>query len=343
MFPCEDGKTPSPPFRPVLSPYDIIWRSNAHSLVSLRTQGIQFDAERLLDLGLDPATLYPHCVDRGLDAPEEQQFPIPIPTNPGPVVGVAPSEGTAVDEKGKGSMEKDPLEFSDADEKRAAASPSPKPVPVTRLVEEEKRAANVSADGTLIGDGDGDESQTRLVHVDTVRRTKTMTETETDFSFVHKSKTRTEDEDEEDSPGGVEDEKAYIRAVVESEFESTERERVIEVDDDDDDEAAADDAEDDVFRIPVEDEEDRKDALQREYDQLQAAWYWWILEFMPLRERVRRPDGSWKKKWWYVRFRFPLICELYYSFLFSLSPPPPSFTSGVPSYHISSTQRMRMN
>lgn len=294
-------------------------------LVSLRTQGIQFDAERLLDLGLDPATLYPHCVDRALDVPQEKPFPIPIPTNPGPEVGVAPSEGTAVDEKGKGSMEKDPLEFSDADagEKRVAASPKPV-VPVTRLVEEEKRAANISADGTLIGDGDGDESQTRSVHVDTVRRTKTMTETETDFSLVHKSKTRTEDEDEEDSPGGVEDEKAYIRAVVESEFEATER--VVEVDDED--EAAADD----VYRIPVEDEEDQKDALQREYDQLQAAWYWWILEFMPLRERVRRPDGTWKKKWWYVRFSFSFGFRIvfFYTFLLpspTLTPPLPNFTS----------------
>lgn len=289
-------------------------------LVSLRTQGIQFDAERLLDLGLDPATLYPHCVDRALDVPQEKPFP--ISTNPGPEVGVAPSEGTAVDEKGKGSMEKDPLGFSGAHEKRVAACPGPKPV--TRLVEEEKRAANISVDGTLIGDGDGDEFPARSVHIDTVRRAKTMTmtETETDFTsvdavdVVHKSKTRTEDEDEEDSPGGVEDEKAYIRAVVESEFEATER--VVEVDDED--EAAADD----VYRIPVEDEEDRKDALQREYDQLQAAWYWWILEFMPLRERVRRPDGTWKKKWWYVRFFvFVRISNRFFYTTF-LSPPLPS-------------------
>lgn len=286
-------------------------------LVSLRTQGIQFDAERLLDLGLDPATLYPHCVDRALDVPQEKPFPISTSANPGPEVGVAPSEGTAVDEKGKGSMEKDPLGFSGAHEKRVAACPGPKPV--TRLVEEEKRAANISADGTFIGDGDGDEFPARSVHVDTVRRTKTMTETETDFTsvdavdVVHKSKTRTEDEDEEDSPGGVEDEKAYIRAVVESEFEATER--IVEVDED---EAAADD----VYRIPVEYEEDRKDALQREYDQLQAAWYWWILEFMPLRERVRRPDGTWKKKWWYVRFLFSFGFRIvFFSIPFS-SPPP---------------------
>lgn len=316
-------------------------------LVSLRTQGIQFDAERLLDLGLDPATLYPHCVDRALDVPQEKPFP--ISTNPGPEVGVAPSEGTAVDEKGKGSMEKDPSEFSDADagEKRVAASPSPKPVPVTRLVEEEKRAANISVDGTLIGDGDGDEFPARSVHVDTVRRakTKTMTETETDFTsvdavdVVHKSKTRTEDEDEEDSPGGVEDEKAYIRAVVESEFEATER--VVEVDDED--EAAADD----VYRIPVEDEEDRKDALQREYDQLQAAWYWWILEFMPLRERVRRPDGTWKKKWWYVPSSFRPVLDSF-SFI-PLSPlhcllnPPPPFPRPLPLLHINSSLPYRID
>lgn len=317
-------------------------------LVSLRTQGIQFDAERLLDLGLDPATLYPHCVDRAHDGPQEKPFPISTSTNPGPEVGVAPSEGTAVDEKGKGSMEKDPLEFSDADEKRVAASPSPKPVPVTRLVEEEKRAANISADGTLIGDGDGDESQTRSVHVDTVRRAKTMTmtETETDFAsvdavdVVHKSKTRTEDEDEEDSPGGVEDEKAYIRAVVESEFEATER--VVEVDDED--EAAADD----VYRIPVEDEEDRKDALQREYDQLQAAWYWWILEFMPLRERVRRPDGSWKKKWWYVRFSFSFGFRIVFSIplsspLHCLLTHPPPLPRPPPLLHINSSLPYRID
>ncbi|KLO10064.1 hypothetical protein SCHPADRAFT_878628 [Schizopora paradoxa] len=47
----------------------------------------------------------------------------------------------------------------------------------------------------------------------------------------------------------------------------------------------------------IEDEQDREDAKCPVYDQLKLNKWWWILEFLPLRERMRQPDGTWKKKW----------------------------------------------
>ncbi|CAE6420883.1 unnamed protein product [Rhizoctonia solani] len=41
-------------------------------------------------------------------------------------------------------------------------------------------------------------------------------------------------------------------------------------------------------------EEDAKDALQPIYDQLKLAKWWWILEFLPMKQRYQRHDQSWR-------------------------------------------------
>ncbi len=46
-----------------------------------------------------------------------------------------------------------------------------------------------------------------------------------------------------------------------------------------------------------EDEEDRLDAGCHVYDQLQRCKWWWILEYLPARERLHQPDGTSKKRW----------------------------------------------
>ncbi|KAJ7174161.1 hypothetical protein C8R43DRAFT_977286 [Mycena crocata] len=42
-----------------------------------------------------------------------------------------------------------------------------------------------------------------------------------------------------------------------------------------------------------EEEMDLQDALCPIYDQLSLAWFWWILEFLPLRQRYQRGDNAW--------------------------------------------------
>lgn len=62
---------------------------------------------------------------------------------------------------------------------------------------------------------------------------------------------------------------------------------------------------------PLEAEANIADAHAPMFDQLQKARWWWALELIPIRERVQRPDGSWKKKWTLNRGRarsLPLSC-----------------------------------
>ncbi|OBZ79069.1 hypothetical protein A0H81_01440, partial [Grifola frondosa] len=48
---------------------------------------------------------------------------------------------------------------------------------------------------------------------------------------------------------------------------------------------------------PNEDEEDKIDALCPIFDQLKLAYYWWILEVIPIRHRVQCDDNEWKREW----------------------------------------------
>lgn len=48
--------------------------------------------------------------------------------------------------------------------------------------------------------------------------------------------------------------------------------------------------------IMTEEEEDLADAMCRAYDQLRDRPAWWILEGVPVKERLQQADNSWKKK-----------------------------------------------
>jgi len=58
-----------------------------------------------------------------------------------------------------------------------------------------------------------------------------------------------------------------------------------------------------------EDEEDRLDAECHDYDQLKLCKWWWILEYLPARERLHQPDGTSKKRWIWHRGRGRKIPE----------------------------------
>jgi len=51
--------------------------------------------------------------------------------------------------------------------------------------------------------------------------------------------------------------------------------------------------------LGTEEEEELKDALTPAYDQLEIAWYWWILELLPTKHRFQKGDASWRSyfKW----------------------------------------------
>ena len=50
-------------------------------------------------------------------------------------------------------------------------------------------------------------------------------------------------------------------------------------------------------RTPLEIHNDLHDLKSQVFDQLNLAKWWWILEYIPLRERIQRSDGTWKKEW----------------------------------------------
>lgn len=45
----------------------------------------------------------------------------------------------------------------------------------------------------------------------------------------------------------------------------------------------------------TEEEHDVLDGLQPVYDQLSLAWFWWILEFWPIKLRYQRSDNTWHR------------------------------------------------
>lgn len=45
--------------------------------------------------------------------------------------------------------------------------------------------------------------------------------------------------------------------------------------------------------IQTEEELELKDALSPIYDQLSLAWFWWILEIFPIKQRFQRGDNTW--------------------------------------------------
>lgn len=47
----------------------------------------------------------------------------------------------------------------------------------------------------------------------------------------------------------------------------------------------------------TEEEYELQDALAPIYDQLSLAWFWWILEFLPLKHRYQKSNNSWGS-WW---------------------------------------------
>ncbi|KAF9466841.1 hypothetical protein BDZ94DRAFT_1295336 [Collybia nuda] len=50
-----------------------------------------------------------------------------------------------------------------------------------------------------------------------------------------------------------------------------------------------------------EEEHERLDALSPIYDQLELAWFWWLLEYFPMKQSHQRDDNTWKKEYSFNR------------------------------------------
>lgn len=46
----------------------------------------------------------------------------------------------------------------------------------------------------------------------------------------------------------------------------------------------------------TEEEHERLDALSPIYDQLDLAWFWWILEYLPMKQMHQNEEGKWEKQ-----------------------------------------------
>ncbi len=44
----------------------------------------------------------------------------------------------------------------------------------------------------------------------------------------------------------------------------------------------------------LEEHHELQDALSPIYDQLSLAWFWWILELIPFRQKYQRGDNTWE-------------------------------------------------
>ncbi|KAF9461016.1 hypothetical protein BDZ94DRAFT_861028 [Collybia nuda] len=49
-----------------------------------------------------------------------------------------------------------------------------------------------------------------------------------------------------------------------------------------------------ITKAKTEEEHELLDILSPIYDQLSLEWYWWILEFIPIKQRYQRSDDTWK-------------------------------------------------
>lgn len=200
--------------------------------------GIQFEADRLYDLGIDPHTVYPKVVRRMNvekplpDVPQQQQLP--------------PDTPPANKEKTNHAVPSSP-----------PAQETVTSEPTREREEEHRHEHHRSLDGGTL-----------------VEHHREMSVAQTEEQFGDERVRRTET--------SLIDEKVRI---------------------------SQEDFLDDDKRPPlsrthhkgvstyIEDEQDREDAKCAVYDQLKLNKWWWVLEFLPLRERQRQPDGSWKKRW----------------------------------------------
>ena len=62
--------------------------------------------------------------------------------------------------------------------------------------------------------------------------------------------------------------------------------------------------------VGTEEEEELKDALSPNYDQLSIAKYWWILEILPFVHVRQQDEGDWERSRVYVTFNLCVVLKV---------------------------------
>ena len=68
--------------------------------------------------------------------------------------------------------------------------------------------------------------------------------------------------------------------------------------------------------VGTEEEEELKDALSPNYDQLSIAKYWWILEILPFVHVRQQDEGNWVRSYMYVTLNLCVVLKVLVSDLF---------------------------
>ncbi|KAI5116598.1 hypothetical protein M0805_006776 [Coniferiporia weirii] len=225
----------------------------------LARTGIQFEADRLRDIGLDPTTLYPRVVKRPEPTAETCAPPVP-PKDSAPGSKAAADKGAErISLNSERALGHGEVEDGDVDSIPQDSKPECSKVSATPLVNRRRRK-HISAEGTLVEDdvgpgedGDKDGSEDALYV-----QVKSASE---EFSVPASEKQNVLGDS---APSGV----------------STEQTLGVP-----------------PTTVGIEAEADARDALSPVYDQLKLAKWWWLLEILPVKERMRCAEGAWKKKW----------------------------------------------
>ncbi|KAH8118157.1 hypothetical protein DFH11DRAFT_1687160 [Phellopilus nigrolimitatus] len=228
----------------------------------LARTGIQFEADKLIDLGLDPMTLYPRVLRRPQD-------PVPPPLPPKDLIQKNADGGKAKQESSKRAME------SPSDGKPVRVSEKAVEGVKTGNADASAEAPNkshrrpngISLDGTLVEyDGGEDAPDVKIEAASVIDLSeKTPSHAGDDHNALHGMPTLGP------NTGGA---THPPHAPAMSATTSTAS----------------------MF-MAFEAGAEERDAHSPVYDQLKLAKWWWLLEYLPIRERVQRADGTWKKKW----------------------------------------------
>lgn len=259
----------------------------------LARTGIQFEADKLRDLGMDPHTLYPRVLDEKPDwlKAEYHDHHCTQTKEESEKTGHGSASSHASNSISHSRMQDHTdLSFVQSREKEALVQKDVTPE-VIRLTPEEKQAVpghsrqkNISLGTTLVDAAESKESlDPPRVEVQRASVIDLTSVAEVEATSAHLREEH-----------GNSDEKKTDHTDHPSKYLSS-------------DHAGGLKANKPLNPMHFETEATNIDARTKVYDQLKLKRWWWLLEYLPMRERRQNTDGSWKKKWHINRGRSRIV------------------------------------
>ncbi|KAL5498608.1 hypothetical protein ACEPAH_1962 [Sanghuangporus vaninii] len=291
----------------------------------LAQTGIQFEAESLKALGLDPATLYPrviktpHPEDMPQSAPEQQisspsSPPTPVTPRPAPPpelvkqLSEVQADKRAPEESGSTSKQEEVKVEATSTENTAGNGARETERAVT-VIEAENTNTYTNTAAPLAADAQNRDNLSTVAAPDMDREHSRRNNISLDATLVNFS---TSSDSLDTPPPDVNVEGASVASFKTEDHHSTsacvphlegypfpkkgERNESLRPPPIPMPAVSPLRAHEEAL-FALEREQDQLDAESKIYDQLKVAKWWWILEFIPFRERIQRSDGTWTKKW----------------------------------------------